>query len=72
MADRLTESSDQQSTHIQQVVAAIDEIHRVTQQSAASSEENAAVAEELSAQSETMKGTLRQLATLVDGEKSGW
>jgi len=41
----------------------------VTQQSAASSEENAAAAEELSAQSETMKETLRQLTALVDGEK---
>lgn len=67
VADRLAESSDQQSSHIQSMVGAIAELHQVTQQSAASSEENAAAAEELSAQSETMKDTLARLTAMVDG-----
>jgi methyl-accepting chemotaxis protein len=68
VAERLMESSDKQSRHVQHVVAAIADIHQVTHQSAANSEENAAAAEELSAQSVTMKDILARLTRIVDGE----
>ena len=70
MADRLAESSDKQSTHIQQVVEAIGQIRQVTQQSAASAEENVAASEELGAQSQILKDTVERLSAIVEGESS--
>ncbi len=70
IAARLTESSDQQAAHVQSIIGAMAEIHQVTQQSAANSEQNAAAAEELSAQSQTLTSILGRLSEIVDGGKS--
>jgi len=67
VAERLTETSERQSRRIQQVVEAIAEIRQVTQRSAASSEENAAAAAELSEQSIGLKNIAGTLATMVSG-----
>jgi methyl-accepting chemotaxis protein len=67
VADRLADSADKQSAHVQHVVGAILQIRQVTQQSAAGAEENAAASEELNAQSLSLKDTVERLSALIDG-----
>jgi len=58
-------SSTEQAKGIQQVAVAVARMEQVTQQQAASAEESASAAEELSAQSDGMRGIVRRLQSMV-------
>ncbi|ADK84678.1 methyl-accepting chemotaxis sensory transducer [Desulfarculus baarsii DSM 2075] len=64
-------SSREQAQGIDQVNAAMVEIDKVVQQSAANAEESAAAAEELNAQSEQMRGFVSEMLQLLDGDSGG-
>lgn len=61
-------ASYEQAQGIDQINKAITEMEKVVQKNAANAEESASASEEMSAQAETLKGFVRQLASLV-GEK---
>jgi methyl-accepting chemotaxis protein/methyl-accepting chemotaxis protein-1 (serine sensor receptor) len=65
--EEVSAASREQISGIQQVTHAVAEMERVTQATAASAEENAAVGEELSAQAETAMAALRRLSALIEG-----
>jgi methyl-accepting chemotaxis protein/methyl-accepting chemotaxis protein-1 (serine sensor receptor) len=67
LVDEVYLGSREQATGIGQIGKAIAQIEQVTQTTTASAEENAAAAEELSAQSEVMKNVVDQLSLLVHG-----
>ena len=60
-------ASEEQNQGIGQVTTAVSQMDKVTQANAASAEETASAAEELNAQSEVMRDTVRSLRQLVDG-----
>jgi hypothetical protein len=60
-------ASREQSQGITQVNLAVGQMDKVTQSNAANAEESAAAAEELNAQAETMKDSVKQLLRLVGG-----
>jgi methyl-accepting chemotaxis protein len=66
----VSSASREQITGIEQVTRAVSEMERVTQATAASAEENAAVGEELSAQSEAALAAVRRLSALIEGGSS--
>ena len=61
------DASRQQAQGIDQVAAAITQMEKVTQSTAATAEETAAASEELNAQAETAQDTVGQLLTLIEG-----
>lgn len=61
-------ASYEQAQGIEQINKAITEMEKVVQKNAANAEESASASEEMSAQAETLKGFVRQLASLV-GDK---
>jgi methyl-accepting chemotaxis protein len=63
----ITTASNEQSQGIGQINSAVSEMDRVTQSNAAGSEETAAAAEQLSAQSAALKDSVEDLRLLVDG-----
>jgi methyl-accepting chemotaxis protein/methyl-accepting chemotaxis protein-1 (serine sensor receptor) len=65
--EEVSAASREQISGIEQVTHAVSEMERVTQATAASAEENAAVGEELSAQAETAMAALRRLSALIEG-----
>lgn len=67
LVDEMNLSSQEQARGIDQIGKAIVQMERVTQTTAASAEQGAAAAEELTAQSETVKGVLARLTMMVDG-----
>ena len=67
LVDEIAIASGEQTTGLDSVNTAIAEIDRVTQQTAASSEEAASASEELSAQAEYMKKYVDDLDHLVRG-----
>ena len=66
VADKVTASSAEQERGIGQISQAIAHIEQATQAMTATSEEGASAAEQLRAQSETMKEVVRGLRRLVD------
>ncbi|MFZ2089493.1 MAG: methyl-accepting chemotaxis protein [Desulfobaccales bacterium] len=60
-------ASSEQAQGVDQINRAVSEMNTVTQQNAASAEESASAAEQLTAQSETMKGVVWELMTIVGG-----
>ncbi len=64
-------ASKEQSNGLNQVNQAVLEIDNVTQQTAASSEEGAAAAEELRAQAAHLKDLINELELLISGGKGG-
>lgn len=67
LVDEMNLGSQEQARDIQQVAKAISAIEQVTQQTAASAEQSAAAGQELSAQSEALRGVVGQLVALVAG-----
>ena len=65
----ITTASHEQSQGIGQINTAVSEMDRVTQTNAAGSEETAAAAAELSAQSGALKQSIDDLRLLVDGHR---
>ncbi len=64
-------ASKEQTQGIHQLNTAISQIDKVTQSNAAGAEECASASEEMSAQTEALKGAVRQLLALVNGQESG-
>lgn len=67
MSDEVLVGSGEQSQGLEQIARAIVLMQQVTQNTAASAEENAAVAQELNAESETLREILGRLAGVVGG-----
>jgi methyl-accepting chemotaxis protein/methyl-accepting chemotaxis protein-1 (serine sensor receptor) len=67
LVDEVHLGSREQSQGIEQIGKAIVQMEQVTQGTAASAEEGASAAEELNAQSETLKGIVSRLSALVEG-----
>ena len=65
LVDEVSLGSEEQTRGIEQVAKAIGQMEQVTQRSAASAEEGAAAAEELNAQSATMRELVSNLAALA-------
>jgi methyl-accepting chemotaxis protein/methyl-accepting chemotaxis protein-1 (serine sensor receptor) len=65
--DEVNLNSQEQARGLDQIGKAITQIERVTQTTAANAEERAAAAEELRAQSETVKDVVERLAAMVGG-----
>jgi methyl-accepting chemotaxis protein len=63
-------SSQEQSRNIEQISAAVGQMQKVTQNTAASAEEGAAASEQMSGHAESMRASVRQLQLLVAGESS--
>ncbi|MDX2111958.1 MAG: methyl-accepting chemotaxis protein [Verrucomicrobiota bacterium] len=69
LSAEVAQSSQEQSLGIQEVNKAITEIDRITQSNAANAEESASASEQLNAQALTVRDTIRQLLSLIDGDK---
>ena len=67
LVDEVNLNSQEQARGLDQIGKAITQIERVTQTTAANAEERAAAAEELRAQSETVKDVVERLAAMVGG-----
>jgi methyl-accepting chemotaxis protein len=63
----ITIASDEQSSGIKQVNIAMSEMERVTQSTAAVSEESAAAAGDLETQSHTLEDVIKEITILVEG-----
>ena len=70
LVDEVNLGSQEQAKGIEQVAKAITQMEQVTQTTAASAEEGASAASELTAQSEAVKDVVSQLAAMVGGEAS--
>jgi methyl-accepting chemotaxis protein/methyl-accepting chemotaxis protein-1 (serine sensor receptor) len=70
LVDEMNLGSREQTHGIQQIGKAISQMEQVTQTTAANAEESAAAAEELNAQSGTLKEVVERLAAVVGRESS--
>jgi methyl-accepting chemotaxis protein len=67
LIDGIARASDEQAQGVEQVNTAVSQMDKVTQQNAAGAEESASAAEQLAAQSQAVKGMVRELVALVGG-----
>ncbi len=67
---QISSASKEQSDGVNQVNSAISEMDRVVQRNASISEESSAAAEEMHAQSEELRRLVRDLNSMVTGEKA--
>jgi methyl-accepting chemotaxis protein len=67
LVGEIASASQEQTQGINQVSGAISQMDKVTQSNAANAEETASASEELSAQAEMMRESVRDLQQLVDG-----
>jgi hypothetical protein len=65
LVDEIYSGSQEQSRGIEQIVRSLHSVEKVTQNNAASAEETAAAAQQLTAQSHTMKEVVRELMILA-------
>jgi len=65
LVELVDSASHEQTRGVDQMASALSQMEQVTQATAASAEEGAAAAEELTAQSATLKGVVERLADLV-------
>ena len=70
LIDGITKASEEQAQGVDQVNTAVSQMDKVTQSNAAGAEESASASEELSAQANTVKGVVDELAALVGGTRS--
>jgi methyl-accepting chemotaxis protein len=68
LVGEIAAASKEQAQGIQQVNTAVTQMDKVTQSNAAGAEESAAAAGELTAQAESLKQTVSDLLSLVDGQ----
>ncbi|MCC6391421.1 MAG: methyl-accepting chemotaxis protein, partial [Bryobacterales bacterium] len=71
LVDEVNLGSQEQTRGIEQIGKAIIQMEQVTQKTAANAEESASAAEELNAQSETLKDVVERLAAMVGGAAGG-
>jgi methyl-accepting chemotaxis protein/methyl-accepting chemotaxis protein-1 (serine sensor receptor) len=71
LVDEVNLGSQEQARGIEQIGKAIIQMEQVTQKTAANAEESASAAEELNAQSETLKDVVDKLAAMVGGGAAG-
>jgi len=69
LIDGISKASEEQAQGVDQVNTAVSQMDKVTQQNAAGAEQSASAAEQLSAQANTVKGVVDQLAALVNGTR---
>jgi methyl-accepting chemotaxis protein len=67
----ISQASDEQAQGAEQINLAVSQMDQVTQQNAAGAEESASAAEQLSAQAQTVKGMVHELAALVGSGARG-
>jgi NAD(P)-dependent dehydrogenase (short-subunit alcohol dehydrogenase family) len=67
----MSAASHQQAQGVTQVSTAIQQMEKVTQTTAATAEESAAVSQELNAQAETTLQVVRQMEELIVGTRAG-
>ncbi len=65
-------ASFEQAQGIDQINKAITEMEKIVRKNAANAEESASASEEMSAQAETLKGFVGQLASLVDNRRNNF
>src|SRR5262249_48116464 len=70
LVDEMNLGSQEQARGTGQIGKAIVQMQRVTQTTAASAEQSAAAAEELTAQSEALRDILARLTLMVDGDRA--
>ncbi|MCZ2155046.1 MAG: methyl-accepting chemotaxis protein [Bryobacterales bacterium] len=70
LVDEVNLGSQEQTRGIEQIGKAITQMEQVTQKAAANAEESASAAEELNAQSETLKDIVERLSAMVGGGDS--
>jgi methyl-accepting chemotaxis protein/methyl-accepting chemotaxis protein-1 (serine sensor receptor) len=71
LVDEVNMGSQEQARGIEQVSKAMTQMEQVTQKAAANAEESASAAEELTAQSKTLKDVIDQLIAMVGGAEPG-
>ncbi len=69
LVSEISQASGEQSEGIEQVNNAITEMDKIVQQNAANAEESASASEELNAQAEQLRDYVKELVSLVSGEK---
>ncbi len=70
LVDEVNLGSQEQARGIDQIGKAVAQMEEVTQKTAANAEESAAAAEELNAQSATLKDIVERLSAMVGGDES--
>jgi methyl-accepting chemotaxis protein/methyl-accepting chemotaxis protein-1 (serine sensor receptor) len=70
LVDEVNLGSQEQARGIEQIGKAITQMEQVTQKTAANAEESASAAEELNAQSETLRDIVSRLTAMVGGGSS--
>jgi methyl-accepting chemotaxis protein len=68
LVSEISASSQEQAQGISQINKAVVDLDRVTQENASTAEESASASEELNAQSTQMKGIVRRLVVIIQGE----
>jgi methyl-accepting chemotaxis protein len=68
LVDEIAAASSEQAQGIDQINKAVSEIERIVQQNASSAEECASASEEMTSQARLMKGFVRELAVIVEGQ----
>ena len=72
LVDSVNQASGEQAKGIEQIGTAVTQMEQVTQTAAASAEEGAAAAEELTAQSAALRNLIEQLTAMVGAGSAGW
>jgi methyl-accepting chemotaxis protein len=67
LVGEIAAASQEQSKGIDQVNVAVNQMDKITQQSAAKAKESASASEEMNAQAEQMKGIVGELVAIVGG-----
>ena len=70
LIDGISKAGEEQAQGVDQVNSAVSQMDRVTQQNAAGAEESASASEQLSAQANTVKGVVNELAVLILGSRA--
>ncbi|MFN7999262.1 MAG: methyl-accepting chemotaxis protein [Bryobacteraceae bacterium] len=70
LVEEVSQGSHEQARGIEQIGKAIAQMEQVTQTTAANAEESAAAAEQLNAQSETLRNVIQRLMEMVGGDSS--
>jgi hypothetical protein len=68
IVDEIAAASSEQAQGIDQISKAVSEIERIVQQNAASAEECASASQEMTSQASLMKGFVRELVVIVEGQ----
>lgn len=71
LVSEISAASREQSQGIRQIDKAVADLDRVTQENAATAEGSASAAEELTAQATQMKGIVRRLVVIIQGQADG-